>query len=116
MSDFRSGCRRQISLVITPPHKEIAARQGRKFRLVLGNKKISRRMPYPPNFRRIPARIIDPATGASTWALGSHRWVRNIGIFTRNARMVAIHQMFSMKGAKQGVVILRNRDRWPYRL
>lgn len=30
--------------------------------------------PYPPNFKRIPARIIDPATGASTWAFGSQRW------------------------------------------
>jgi hypothetical protein len=23
--------------------------------------------PYPPNFNKIPAKIIDPATGASTW-------------------------------------------------
>lgn len=28
-------------------------------------------IPYPPNFNRIPARIIDPAIGASTWALGN---------------------------------------------
>lgn len=40
--------------------------------------------PYPPNFRRIAARTIDPAIGASTWALGSHRWVENIGSFTKN--------------------------------
>lgn len=26
--------------------------------------------------------FIEPATGASTWALGSHRWVKNMGIFT----------------------------------
>jgi hypothetical protein len=25
-----------------------------------------RKMPYPPNFNKIPARIMDPATGAST--------------------------------------------------
>ena len=31
------------------------------------------------------ARIIDPATGASTWALGSHKWTENRGSFTRNA-------------------------------
>lgn len=30
--------------------------------------------PYPPSFRRILARIMEPAVGASTWALGSHRW------------------------------------------
>lgn len=29
--------------------------------------------PYPPSFKRIAARIIDPAMGASTCALGSHR-------------------------------------------
>jgi len=32
-----------------------------------------RSSPYPPSFRRIAARIIDPAIGASTWAFGSHR-------------------------------------------
>ena len=29
--------------------------------------------PYPPNFRRMAANIIEPDTGASTWAFGSHR-------------------------------------------
>lgn len=52
------------------------------------NMKAIRKIPYPPNFRRIAARIIDPATGASTCALGSHRWVRNMGSFTRNPRIV----------------------------
>lgn len=41
-------------------------------------------MPYPPSFSKMAAKIIDPAIGASTWALGSHRWVENIGNFTRN--------------------------------
>ena len=43
---------------------------------VIGNKENIRIKPYLPNFRSSPARIIDPATGASTWALGSHRWVK----------------------------------------
>lgn len=30
-------------------------------------------MPYPPSFSRMAANTIDPAIGASTWALGSHR-------------------------------------------
>jgi len=47
-----------------------------------------RASPYPPSFRRIAARTIDPAIGASTWALGSHRWVENIGNFTRNPIIV----------------------------
>jgi len=32
-----------------------------------------RARPYPPSFRRIAANTIDPAIGASTCALGSHR-------------------------------------------
>ena len=42
-------------------------------------------IPNVPSLRRIPARIIDPATGASTWALGSHKWRKNIGAFAKNA-------------------------------
>jgi hypothetical protein len=38
-----------------------------------GNILVARISPYPPSFSRIAAKIIDPATGASTWALGSHR-------------------------------------------
>lgn len=34
---------------------------------------IVRNTPYPPSFRRMAARIIEPAIGASTWALGSHK-------------------------------------------
>ena len=37
-----------------------------------GHMVIIRRSPYAPSFKRTPARIIDPATGASTWALGNH--------------------------------------------
>lgn len=43
--------------------------------LVTGSRSVDTRIiPYPPSFSRIAARIIDPAMGASTWALGSHRW------------------------------------------
>jgi len=34
---------------------------------------VSRRSPNPPSLSKIPAKAIDPATGASTWAFGSHR-------------------------------------------
>lgn len=34
------------------------------------------------------ASTIDPAIGASTWALGSHKCVVNIGNFTRNPAIV----------------------------
>lgn len=39
------------------------------------------------------ARIIDPATGASTCALGSHKWVPYIGIFTIKAVIRISHQI-----------------------
>lgn len=41
---------------------------------------ITRIKPKAPSFRRIPARIIDPYTGASTCALGSQLCRMNIGI------------------------------------
>lgn len=41
---------------------------------VVGRICIIRMMPYPPSFRRMAASTIEPAIGASTWALGSQRW------------------------------------------
>lgn len=35
--------------------------------------KVIRSIPYPPSFSRTAASTIDPAIGASTWALGNHR-------------------------------------------
>jgi hypothetical protein len=52
---------------------------------------IIRAIPYPPNFSRIAARIIDPATGASTCAFGSHKWTENSGSFTINAVIIINH-------------------------
>lgn len=54
-------------------------------------KRAMRIIPYPPSFRRIAARIIEPATGASTCALGSHRWAMNIGSFTIKAMFIINH-------------------------
>lgn len=42
-------------------------------------------MPYPPSFRSRAASSMDPAIGASTWALGSHRCRPYRGAFTMNA-------------------------------
>lgn len=52
---------------------------------------IIRAIPYPPNFRRIAARIIDPATGASTCAFGNHKCTENNGSFTINAVIIISH-------------------------
>lgn len=44
-------------------------------------------IPYPPSFSKMAASTIDPAIGASTWALGNHKCVENRGNFTRNPRI-----------------------------
>lgn len=74
ISAFRSVCRTHTILVTRAPHEQNTIK-GReiKFRDVVMNREISRIRPYPPNFRRIAASIIDPATGASTWAFGNQR-------------------------------------------
>lgn len=56
-----------------------------------GNSDRIRRIPYPPNLRRIAARIIDPAIGASTCAFGNHKCTMNSGNFTINPPIVSIH-------------------------
>ena len=57
-----------------PQEQNITKVKDRNFKDIVENRDISRISPYPPNFRRIAARIIDPATGASTCAFGSHKW------------------------------------------
>lgn len=42
-------------------------------------------MPYPPSFNSRAASSMDPAIGASTWALGNHRCRPYNGAFTINA-------------------------------
>lgn len=39
--------------------------------------------PYVPTFNKAPARAMEPTMGASTWALGSQRCTKNIGVFTK---------------------------------
>lgn len=73
MRDFKSVCRRQIEPVIIIPQR---AREinGYAKSEVRGSKiTIIRIIPYPPSLSRTAASTIDPATGASTWALGSQR-------------------------------------------
>lgn len=42
-------------------------------------------IPKVPILSKMAAKIIDPKTGASTCALGSHIWVKYIGVLTKNA-------------------------------
>lgn len=68
-----STCKKQINLTITPPNNPIIIKTPNKSIIINLIHLITRQIPYPPNFNKRAAKIIDPATGASTWALGSHR-------------------------------------------
>lgn len=94
IKDFISVCRRQIILVIIAPHRETLINIGLTRLLIEKNIEDIRSRPYLPSFKRTAARIMDPATGASTCALGNHKWVIYIGIFTINAIIVISHQVF----------------------
>lgn len=73
MRAFRSVWRRQIRPVSVAPSIEILMSSGADKFISLGAMLEKRMAPYPPNLSKILARIIEPAVGASTWALGSHR-------------------------------------------
>lgn len=82
-----------------------------------------RHAPYPPNFNNKAARIMEPTTGASTWALGSQRWAEKIGNFTINLsmRVKAIRNWGSLdrltmnlilkKDAGEKVLLIRSHTR-----
>lgn len=73
ISDFRSVCRRQRRAVARMPKMAMSIIGNVWFRLFSWSRGDVRRMPYPPSLRRVPAKIMEPAMGASTCALGSHR-------------------------------------------
>lgn len=66
--------------------------------------RVSRIMPYPPSFSRTAARTMEPAMGASTWALGSQRCRPYKGIFTKNAIIQASHKRELDQESVSGVV------------
>lgn len=73
MRAFRSVWRMQIALVTQAPtrHRDISI--GARVELRCGKSELSRMRPYLPSFSRMAARIMEPASGASTCAFGSHR-------------------------------------------
>src|SRR5262249_42265304 len=63
-----------------------------------------RKKPYPPIFRRIAARITEPAVGASTWASGSQVCTGHIGIFTAKEAKKANQANFCSVGEKPKLI------------
>lgn len=82
--DFMSVWARQTKPAKIPPQQAQDIRISLKFIEILGILGKIRINPYPPSFNKTPAKIIEPATGASTCALGNQKWTRNIGNFTKN--------------------------------
>src|ERR1700750_1194255 len=75
--------------------------KGANISLALGNMgSEKRRKPYPPIFKRMPARITEPAVGASTWASGSQVWTGHIGILTAKLAKKASHSQVCMAAGK----------------
>ena len=82
---FMSLCFRQTILNTLPPTNERLQIWG--INSEVGKNGDSRISPYPPNFNKIPASTMEPETGASTCAFGSHRWKKYIGNFTKKAKI-----------------------------
>jgi len=77
----------QFSLVDVAPINLILIIQLFILLILEIHKGINRINPYPPSFNKIAARIIDPSNGASTWALGNHKCIKNIGILAKKANI-----------------------------
>ncbi len=52
----------------------------------------------------MPARITEPAVGASTWASGSQVWTGHIGILTAKLAKKASHSQVCIASGKCAVV------------
>src|SRR6202142_2720242 len=68
------------------------------------NGREKRTKPYVPIFSRTPARITEPAVGASTWAFGSQVWNGNIGPWMANPRKNARKSQTAVANGIYGAV------------
>src|SRR3954462_6635022 len=88
-SFFMSFCIKETSAPYTMPMIDSATSQKRTLGCIttLGKNGSEKRInPYVPIFNSTPARITDPAVGASTCASGSQVWNGNIGTLMANPR------------------------------
>lgn len=84
---FISICRKHSTPTKPPPNRAtlwIIDKFWVKYKLNL-----KRQRPNPANFKSKAASTMDPTTGASTWAFGSHKWMKNIGNLTNMPRIRA---------------------------
>ncbi len=86
------------SVTTTVSTSELRLASGRTGRLI-------RAKPYPPSFSRTPARMTEPAVGASTCASGSHVWNGNIGTLkAKPAKNPAKSQICTVNGIRAAPV------------
>lgn len=79
IKDLISTWRKHMIAAITAPIRHTAIKPV----FTRSVKNIMNRIaPNPPNFNIIAAKIIDPSTGAWTWALGNHKWKEKMGSLT----------------------------------
>jgi len=88
---LKSTCRKHKKHVRTPPTRPNLNKYLLNIRL-LERSFLIRNSPYPPSFSRIPASSMEPPTGASTWAFGSHRCRIKVGSLTMKIKTIKIHQ------------------------
>src|SRR4029079_13984173 len=62
-----------------------------------------RKKPYTPIFRRMTARMTEPAVGASTWASGSQVCIGHIGSLTAKEARKANHSQVCIDAGKSWV-------------
>ena len=89
---MRSGCTVDTQAPYTIPITASAKTSGANVKVASGKSgRQKRRNPYVPIFSSTPARITEPAVGASTWASGSHVCTGHMGIFTAKEAKKASH-------------------------
>lgn len=74
-----------MTLAVTLPTQDHTKKNWLRGKKIIGVTWKKRIIPYLPSFSKIAASTIDPTTGASTWAFGSHICNEYRGSFTMNA-------------------------------
>jgi len=72
--------------IIKPQNKKITKNFFIANKFNFQNNKL-RTKPYKPNFNKTAANIIEPKTGASTWAFANHKCKPYIGTFTKKHKI-----------------------------
>src|SRR5689334_20903674 len=106
-SFFMSFCISETSAPYTMPMIDNATNHIRTFGCIttLGkNGSEKRTKPYVPIFNSTPARMTEPAVGASTCASGSHVWNGNIGTLMANPRKNARNNQIAYWNGMCGAV------------